>query len=103
MRIVGGASAPAAEAAPTTPEAPAAPAPRSPTDDTLRLELTGERRFAGGRPLPWWSERLGRLRRDGPEELYRLTLARASAAGLAVTERPGGGFEVAAARVEVQR
>jgi hypothetical protein len=102
-----GASAPAAAPiepgrspdapAPATPAAtapvPAAPAPRP--DDGVRLALTGERRFAGGRPLPWWSERLAKLRRDGPEALYRLTAARARLAGLEVTEQPGGEVAVA--------
>jgi hypothetical protein len=46
-------------------------------------------RFAGGRTVAWWQERLAALRKDGPPELYRLALLRAKAAGLAVTEGAG--------------
>jgi hypothetical protein len=56
-------------------------------------------RYAGGRPIAWWSERLARLRRDGPEDLYRLTLQRARLNGLEVVEREGGEVAVALAPV----
>jgi hypothetical protein len=65
------------------------PAPRDPAAP-LTLELTGERRFAGGRPVRWWADRLVRLRKEGRPELYELTLARARLCGLTVEERAGG-------------
>jgi hypothetical protein len=80
-----GAPAPAAPAPPLP--APAAGPPRAPADTPLPSAMTS-RRFAGGRPIAWWSERLTGLRRSGPEELYRLTLSRARLNGLDVVEGP---------------
>lgn len=85
---------------------PAAPAPAAvATTEAIEPRLVdtsgpprlmfSERRYAGGRPLPWWSERLARLRAQGPEDLYRLTVTRARLCGLAVEERPGGEVAVA--------
>lgn len=91
---VGPAPAPAAAPGPDAAATTAAiePAPVD-TSGPPRLMLAGQR-YAGGRPLAWWSERLAHLRRQGPEDLYRLTLARAGLCGLAVEERPGGEFVV---------
>jgi hypothetical protein len=46
-------------------------------------------RYAGGRTLPWWSERLTELRREGPPDLYDLAVRRARANGLEVREASG--------------
>lgn len=98
-RFTGRAEAPA----PPPPPAPepaqvativiVAPAPRDPSTP-LTLELTGERRYAGGRPIRWWADRLTRLRQEGPRELYDLTLARARLCGLTVEERAAGDVTV---------
>jgi hypothetical protein len=95
----------ATEAAPpsTPPPSPAAtPGPTSlapAAASALGLPTAASTQaYAGGRPVAWWGERLRRLRRDGPPELYRLTLDRARLNGLAVVEKDGGEVAVAAAR-----
>lgn len=100
--------APTLAAPPAAAVPPAAPAPgpvvEAPPQDTSgppRLELTGTRRYAGGRPVGWWSERLTTLRRDGPREIYDLTLARARLCGLGVEEVPGGAVRVSAATTPI--
>jgi hypothetical protein len=87
------------EVGPAQPPAAPAPAPvaSTPAIEPRVVDTSGpprlmlqDRRYAGGRPLAWWSARLARLRAQGPEDLYRLTLTRAMLCGLAVEERPGG-------------
>jgi hypothetical protein len=92
--------APASAPRPAPPATPAAPAAALDARDAAALGLpsvTMTRRYAGGRPIAWWSERLERLRREGPEDLYRLTRERARANGLEVVDRPDGGVAVAVA------
>lgn len=72
-----GQGAPAPEPAPEPPPASLAPP-------------SGRVRYAGGRTVAWWQERLSALRRDGPAELHRLSLQRARAAGLSVEEGAAG-------------
>ncbi len=96
------ASAPRPPAPAVAPPPPVSPLPAAALDahDAAALGLpsaTTTRRYAGGRPIAWWSERLGRLRRDGPEDLYRLTRERARLNGLEVVEKPDGGITVAVA------
>jgi hypothetical protein len=72
-----------------------APAPSGPAPTAAAAPPAIGRRYAGGRPIAWWSERLARLRRDGPEDVYRLTVERARLNGLEVVEREGGEVAVA--------
>jgi hypothetical protein len=88
----------AASPPPAAPASPAAPATSAaPTPAAAAAVTVTSQRYAGGRPIAWWSERLARLRRDGPEDLYRLTLERARLNGLEVVEREGGEVAVALA------
>jgi hypothetical protein len=84
-----GADAPASAPAPTSAPLPA-PAPE------LRPLQHIIPAYAGGRPIAWWSERLGKLRREGPQDLYRVTLDRARRNGLEVIEEDGGAVSVRA-------
>lgn len=86
---------PAAPAASATTAAPAAPAATETATAAPAPVTVTSQRYAGGRPIAWWSERLARLRRDGPADLYRLTVERARLNGLAVVEREGGEVAVA--------
>jgi hypothetical protein len=88
-RLLGGAPAPKQDAAPI-------PAPRTPREDAPLPNAMSSRRFAGGRSIAWWSERLTRLRREGPEDLYRLTLERARLNSLDVAEGANGEVTVGA-------
>jgi hypothetical protein len=89
-----------ADAPPAPPPAPVAAPPAAAPADELPSQTS--RRYAGGRPIAWWSTRLAELRRDGPPELYRLTLERARLNGLEVVEREGGEVRVAFAKVEAR-
>ncbi|HEY6098192.1 MAG TPA: hypothetical protein VIW03_02100 [Anaeromyxobacter sp.] len=95
-------------ASPAPPGAATASAPLSGLDAGKASALglpsgTTTRAYAGGRPIAWWSERLAKLKREGPEDLYRLTLERARLNGLAVVEKDGGEIAVAAAPVREGR
>lgn len=96
LERVFGPSAPRAAPEPPKP-APAPDPPLGNPADAPLPSVMASRRFAGGRPVAWWSERLTRLRREGPEELYQLTAARARLNGLEVVEQPGGAVGVATA------
>jgi hypothetical protein len=73
------------------PPVPAGPDPSLPESRSQPPAPEPEARvtWAGGRPLPWWNERLARLRADGPQPLYDLTVQRAKANGLRVVEADG--------------
>lgn len=99
--VLSGCSKPAASVeAPAPAPAPAATAPPPAAPDGLPAQTA--RRYAGGRPIAWWSSRLAELRRDGPPDLYALTLARARLNGLDVVEKEGGEVQVAVAGTEAR-
>ena len=87
------------------PQAEPLPAPEvvhaAPDPANAAPALT-ERRYAGGRPIAWWSERLSKLRREGPADLYRITVDRARLNGLDVVEKDGGEIAVGLARAEAR-
>jgi hypothetical protein len=75
---------PEATQGPAEPRPVAAPpAPISPAPPVLAQAAD---RYAGGRTLGWWGERLTALRRGGDAALYALAVRRAEANGLEVRE-----------------